>query len=47
MSQKNTVELKDGKVCQMVRKAFNVFLSFDKVAKFKRSDGWVVVGKGP
>ena len=47
MSQKITVELKDGTVSQMLRKAFNVFLSFDKVAKFKRSDGWVVVVKGP
>lgn len=39
------VELKDGTVCQMARKAFNVFLSLDRVAKFQRADGWVVVGK--
>ena len=39
------VELKDGAVCQMANKAFNVFLSLDRVAKFKRSDGWVVVGQ--
>ena len=38
------VELKDGSVCQMAKQAFNVFLSLDKVLKFKRSDGWVVVG---
>ena len=47
MSLKIDVELKDGAVCQMAEKAFNVFLSLDKVAKFKRSDGWVVVGKDP
>ena len=41
------VELKDGSVCLMAKKAFNVFLSLDKVAKFKRSDGWIVVGKDP
>ena len=41
------VELKDGSVCPMAKKAFNVFLSLDKVAKFKRSNGWFVVGEGP
>jgi hypothetical protein len=41
------VELKDGTVCKMAKKAFNVFLSLDRVAKFKRSDGWAVVGKDP
>lgn len=40
------VELKDGSVCQMARQAFNVFLSLDRVVKFKRADGWVVVGEG-
>ena len=40
------VELKDGSVCLMATKAFNVFLSLDKVAKFKRSNGWIVVGEG-
>lgn len=39
------VELKDGSVCQMAKKAFNVFLSLDRVARFKRANGWVVVGK--
>ena len=39
------VELKDGAVCQMAKKAFNVFLSLDRVAKFKRTDGWTVVGE--
>lgn len=41
------VELKDGAVCLMGKKAFNVFLSLDKVAKFKRSNGWIDVGEGP
>ena len=41
------VELSDGAVCPMSTKAFNVFLSLDKVVRFKRSDGWVVVGKDP
>jgi hypothetical protein len=39
------VELKDGAVCQMAKKAFNVFLSLDKVARFKRSNGWIDVDK--
>ena len=45
MQRHVNVELKDGSVCQMARKAFSVFLSLDRVVKFKRSDGWVVVGK--
>jgi len=45
MPYKVNVELKDGAVCQMAKKSFNVFLSLDRVAKFKRSSGWVVVGK--
>lgn len=47
MPYRINVELKDGAVCQMAHKAFNVFLSLDKVAKFKRSDGWIVVGEDP
>lgn len=39
------VELKDGSVCLMTKKSLNVFLSFDSVAKFKRKNGWVVVGE--
>lgn len=41
------VELKDGSVCRMAKKALNVFLSHDRVVKFKRSDGWAVVGEDP
>jgi predicted ribosome-associated RNA-binding protein Tma20 len=40
------VELKDGSVCLMAKKAFNVFLSLDEVAKFKRSNGWIAVDEG-
>ena len=47
MSLKVDVELKDGAVCQMAKQAFNVFLSLEKVVRFRRSDGWIVVGTGP
>ena len=39
------VELKDGSVCLMSKNSLNLFLSFDSVAKIKRKNGWVVVGK--
>jgi len=39
------VELKDGSVCLMAKKSLNLFLSLGSVAKFKRTDGWVVVGR--
>ena len=45
MPFKVNVELKDGSVCLMAKKSLNVFLSLDSVAKFKRKNGWVVVGK--
>jgi hypothetical protein len=47
MSSKVDVELKDGAVCQMAKQAFNVFLSLEKVVRFRRSDGWIIVSKGP
>ena len=47
MSGKVDVELKDGAVCQMAKHAFNVFLSLNRVVRFKRSDGWIVVGTDP
>jgi len=46
MQRHVNVELKDGSVCQMARNAFNVFLSLDRVARFKRAEGWVEVGTG-
>lgn len=45
MPHKLNVELKDGAVCEMAKKAFNVFLSLDRVARFKRSEGWIDVDK--
>lgn len=45
MPYKLNVELKDGAVCEMAKKAFNVFLSLDRVARFKRSEGWIDVDK--
>ena len=45
MPYKVDVELRDGAVCMMAKNAFNIFLSLDRVAKFKRSEGWIVVGK--
>ncbi|NIR86910.1 hypothetical protein GWO13_04770 [Candidatus Bathyarchaeota archaeon] len=47
MASKVKVELRNGAVCEMSRTAFNVFLSLDKVVRFKRSDGWVCVESGP
>ena len=41
------VELKDGAICRMAKKAFDLFLAQNKIARFERSDGWVVVGKDP
>ena len=45
MERHVNVELTDGSVCQMAKKAFNVFLSLERVARFERANGWVVVGK--
>jgi hypothetical protein len=41
------VELKDGTICRMVPRALKIFLSLDKIARFERSGGWVVVGVDP
>jgi len=41
------VELQDGTICRMAVKAFNLFLNQGKIAKFERTDGWVVVGRDP
>lgn len=45
MPFKVNVELKNGAVCLMAKQSFNIFLSLDRVVKFKRADGWVVVGE--
>ena len=39
------VELKEGTSCQMAKTALEIFLAHGGVTRFKRSDGWVVVGK--
>ena len=47
MPLKINVELKGGAVCRMAKSTFSVFLALDKVAKFKRSAGWIVIGEEP
>jgi len=39
------VELDDGTICRMAKKAFYIFLAQGKVIRFERSDGWVLAGK--
>lgn len=41
------VVLKDGSICRMPKKAFNIFLAQNKVVKFERSDGWVAADEVP
>ena len=45
MPYRVNVELKDGSVCMMTKKSLNLFLSLDSVEKFRRTNGWVVVGE--
>jgi len=47
MQQLVRVEMKDGEICCMAKKAFDLFLTQNKIAKFERSDGWVIVGEVP
>jgi hypothetical protein len=44
MEQLIRVELKDGSVCRMVVKAFNLFLAQNQIRRFERAEGWVTVG---
>lgn len=44
MPYRVNVELKDGSICMMSKKSLNLFLSFDRVARIKRKNGWAVVG---
>ena len=41
------VEMNDGTLCRMAPKALDMFLARDEVSRFKRSDGWAVVGVDP
>jgi hypothetical protein len=38
------VEMNDGTLCQMAPRALDMFLARDEVSRFKRTDGWAVVG---
>ena len=38
-------ELKDGTICQMDTETLSLLLAKNEIAKFKRSDGWAVVGR--
>ena len=41
------VEMKGGTLCRMAPRAFDMFLARNEVSRFKRSDGWAVVGVDP
>jgi hypothetical protein len=41
------VELIDGTLCRVVPKGLNLLLNREMVKCFKRSSGWVVVGRDP
>ncbi len=45
MEQLIRVEMNDGSICRMAIKAFNMFLTQNKIIKFERNDGWVTIGK--
>lgn len=44
--EKNLIEviMVDGTKCRMAPKALNLFLSVNRILKFKRADGWATVG---
>ena len=39
--------MNDGVLCRMAPRALDMFLARGEVARFKRSDGWAVVGVDP
>lgn len=41
------VEMKDGTLCRMAPRALDMFLARNEIHRFKRSDGWAVVGVDP
>jgi hypothetical protein len=47
MGQLIRVEMKDGEICYLAKKALDFFLTQNKIAKFERSDGWAIVGEAP
>lgn len=41
------VVLRDGSCCRLAPKALDLFLGKGRVSKFRRSDGWAIVGEDP
>jgi len=41
------VEMVDGTICRVVPKGLDLLLNRELVKSFRRSSGWVVVGKDP
>ena len=39
------VELKDGKVCRIGYEILDLLLKHDEISKFKRSQGWAIIGR--
>ena len=46
-SQSIEVQLKNGKEYRLALSALNALLSLGRIVRFKRSDGWAVVGQDP
>ena len=40
-------ELTDGTICRVVPKGLELLLGHQRVKRFRRRDGWVVVGRDP
>ena len=41
------LELTDGTICRVVPKGLNFLLNQQRVRRFRRQSGWVVVGRDP
>jgi len=41
------VEMKDGTVCRMAKKAVDMLLRHNRIARFRRSGDWIEVDKAP
>lgn len=41
------VELIDGAICRVVPRGLGLLLSHGRVKRFRRRDGWVMVGRDP
>ena len=40
-------ELIDGSLCHLAQEALDILLKQDRIARFKRAEGWVLVGEDP